>query len=136
MLVQLTSDLLSRLRAHAVAAAPHEACGLVAGHRRGAKLRLERYLPQRNRSRRAAAFAIDPQDIAGAVAALHESRQVLLAVYHSHCGHAAVPSAADRRGAWPELLQLICPVYGGAVGALRAWSPELDWASVPLTTSA
>lgn len=136
MHVHLTDALQAHLLGHARSAAPFEACGLVGGRQRGATICLDRYRPQINRSPRAATFAIDPRDIARACAELHAEQRQLLAVFHSHCNRAAVPSAADRAGAWPELLQLLCAVYGDAAGAVRAWSPSLDWAAVPVTISA
>jgi proteasome lid subunit RPN8/RPN11 len=120
------------LRTQAAAAYPREACGLLGGVRAPGELRLDRYLPQANAAIETDRFAIEPLAILRAGAALRASGRELLAVFHSHPDRSPTPSAADRRGAWASLLQIIGPVHRGAAGWPCAWSPADGWIRVPL----
>ena len=83
-MIQLSSEILAKIRAHAEAAAPHECCGLlVDGH----------YWPCRNRSVLPHQFDLAPEDWAAA-----EDTGTIQAVVHSHVDQSAEPSQADLLG--------------------------------------
>lgn len=66
-------------------------------------------------------FEADP---AGLVVALRAGRRdglEPLALWHSHPGRPARPSAADRRGGWAGLPQVLVGLRGRRVVELRCW---------------
>ena len=91
--VEITTHALAAMRAHAAAALPHEACGLLLGE------------SGRITDARAAAnvhpsphthFEIDPQALIDAHRAARAGGPQVLGYYHSHPHGPAVPSATDR----------------------------------------
>lgn len=108
---------LGRIRAHAAAAWPREACGILGGP---APDRLTRALPLPNRAAGGRAFRGDPIAFSRAEAALRAEGLRHLGFYHSHPATPAVPSGADRATAWPGL-HLIAAVGAEGVTDLRAW---------------
>jgi proteasome lid subunit RPN8/RPN11 len=71
-------------------------------------------------------FIIDPAE---QLAAMKQSRAVgqeIVGVYHSHPDHPAIPSATDRRMAWPEYVYWITMVAQGQAIAHRCWQLQTD----------
>lgn len=94
-------------------ALPHEACGLLLG-RRGVALALAplpNAHPDPTRH-----FALGALPLLRALKAARAGGWQVLAVYHSHPGACARPSAADRAGAAPGTVGVIVAAEG-----LRAW---------------
>ena len=131
---------------HATAAAPDEACGLLAGRSDAISLAL----PVKNiASAPASQFQLDPQEQLRALKAIDAKGFTLQGVYHSHPNSAPIPSDEDIRGAIEEsLLQLIVSLQGdkpqlklwriseGAVTPLELiydteWTPRDDGALTP-----
>lgn len=130
--VRIAAAVALQLRAHAAAAYPCEACGLLGGTRLARGVHLDVYLPQNNRAAQRHRFALDPLAILHADARLRASGRALLGVFHSHPDRSATPSAADRAGAWGSLVQVITPVLRGEPRDPRAWSAGGIWAPLPL----
>ena len=96
MVLELSSEVVERLLAQAVAAHPHECCGLLLGMdglvsevRPCANVHLD---PARR-------FEIDPQALVDAHRAARAGGPPVLGYYHSHPSGPPEPSATDRENA-------------------------------------
>ncbi len=123
----LVSDLArAAIEAHAVAAYPDEACGLLVGARwRVDAWRIEDAIPCANcasSSERGHSFVLDPHALIAARRSLRDTDEVL-GFFHSHPNQRPVPSASDERymRLWPHTLWLIVGVKGGVPGDTRGW---------------
>ena len=119
-MLELPADLAARLAAWSRAAGPEEACGVLVG----AGTRVERVLCGRNVApHRRTGFELDPADHLAACRDAREAGLDVLAYWHSHPHGPAVPSAADRAGAWPGQVQVIVGLGDDSEGGVetRAW---------------
>lgn len=119
----LPASLAAEIMAHARAALPHEACGLLAGSR--AEGRATDFHPARNEHASPLRYSVDPEDLVRITFAIEDSGAELVAIVHSHVGSPAVPSPTDIRDSrYPDTLQLVAsladPDAPPAV-TLRAW---------------
>ncbi len=114
MILWLTHDQARAVAAHARGAAPHEACGLIAG----AGGRAVRVIPIPNAAadpRRQ--YDMEPAAFVRAMFAIQRDRLQLIGIYHSHPHTDPVPSPADiDRAAYPDAAHLIV--------SLRAQQPQ------------
>jgi proteasome lid subunit RPN8/RPN11 len=134
MHVRLDQGLERQLAAHAAAAAPREACGLLAGRRAGGGWHVHALVPLCNRSRRPDAFAIDACDYARADRAARLSGAAIAGVFHSHPRGPARPSPRDLAMAWTEHVQLIVG-HSPAGPRLAAFAHDgATWVPVPVET--
>jgi [CysO sulfur-carrier protein]-S-L-cysteine hydrolase len=81
--------------AHALAEAPNECCGLVAGRIDGDVGVVEKYLPLVNERASPTAYRSEPKSILAASREIDRHGWVELAVCHSHPTSAALPSRTD-----------------------------------------
>lgn len=96
MHVEVTSEALEQMRAHAAAAHPHEACGILLGEGE----RITAALPAANvHPSPATHFEIDPQTLIDAHRAARAGGPEVVGYYHSHPTGPAAPSATDRASA-------------------------------------
>jgi proteasome lid subunit RPN8/RPN11 len=123
------------LRRWSVEAYPAEACGLlvgrqVAGGGEVTRATLARNLRAHERGDR---YEVDPADHLAAWEVAEAEGLEVLGAWHSHPGHAAVPSATDRSDAHAGLVYVIVEVRAGRSGELRAWRLQGDaFAELPL----
>lgn len=110
--MDLTTDLLPEIAAHAARDYPREACGLVVVVRGRA-----RYLPCRNIAESHEHFVIDPADFAAA-----EDAGTVALVVHSHPDAAPEPSQADRVGCEQSGLPWL--IIGWPSGAVMQCQPS------------
>lgn len=97
MTVRISSEAAAAIRAEAVAAHPHECCGLLLGAVADA---IDRAVPARNvAADPASTFEIDPAALIAAERAARGGGPMLLGYYHSHPNGRAEPSARDRADA-------------------------------------
>lgn len=96
MQVHVTSKALDQMRAHAAAAHPHEACGLLLGE---AGRIIEARAARNVHPAPATRFEIDPQALIDAHRAARSGGLQVIGYYHSHPQGEAVPSATDRAAA-------------------------------------
>ncbi|MBW3612736.1 MAG: M67 family metallopeptidase [Chloroflexi bacterium] len=119
----LPGSVAAEIMAHARAALPHEACGLLAGSRSDG--RATEFHPARNEHSSALRYSVDPDDLVRIVFTIEGAGADLLAIVHSHVGSSAVPSATDVREArYPDALQVIASLAdpdAAPVLRLRAW---------------
>lgn len=108
---------------HALRGSPQEVCGLLLGRpsTRGAVVRCVYPARNLNEDRPHERFELHPGDLVAAEEAARAADQEVLGVYHSHPGHAAVPSEADRHGAWSGWSYAILSVLAGEVREVRSW---------------
>ena len=127
----------------AVAARPHECCGLLVG-RPGAEAPpvVARSAPRRTRTLGApgAAFEIDPQLRLSLMRSLRGSREAIIGHYHSHPRTTAEPSARDLSRVYePDLVWLIIGLGSGSGPDLRAWRYDQEaagFAPLPIASAA
>lgn len=102
---------------------PDECCGFLFGTENGDERLLTDILVVHNakggdKRRR---FEIAPKDYLRAERYADEKGLTLLAVYHSHPNHPAIPSEHDRVAAQPYFSYLIVSVLDGRIAHVRSW---------------
>jgi desampylase len=115
MRIEVTSEALAAMRAHAAAALPHEACGILLGE--GRRITEARAAANIHPSP-ATHFEIDPQALIDAHrAARAGGGPQVIGYYHSHPRGPAEPSATDRASASSD----------GTVWAILAGTDATFW---------
>ncbi len=94
--IEVTSLALAAMRAHAAAARPHEACGILLGE--GRRITAAREAANVHPAP-ATHFEIDPQALIDAHRAARSGGAQVVGYYHSHPAGPATPSATDRASA-------------------------------------
>lgn len=121
---RLPRNVADAILAHARAAVPNEACGLIVGSGhladRGAA---QRYVPCRNAAAVPARYVVHRDDLLAVLAELDRTGGELWGVVHSHVRSAAVPSVTDvAEAAWPAAVYVLASLADpAAVLPLRAW---------------
>lgn len=141
-MILLPEPLRQALIEAAVAAQPHECCGLLVGRAiEGGAALISRIAPSRNVTKEAPAssFEIDPQVRFSLMRTLRGSGEAIIGHYHSHPLATARPSARDLSRVYePELLWLIIGLAGGCGRAeIRAWRYDprtADFAPLPIAS--
>lgn len=117
--VDLPRSIWWQMLDQALAEAPYEACGLIAGDAAGRALR---YHPTRNAAGRLDWFEPDPLELLRLTMAFEEKGETLWGIYHSHPRSPARPSASDIEGAaYPESLYLIGSLHVPERPEIRAF---------------
>ncbi|MBU7579603.1 MAG: Mov34/MPN/PAD-1 family protein [Porphyrobacter sp.] len=112
--LEVSANVLAAMRAHAAAALPREACGLLLGERR----RITEARPVTNvHPAPHTHFEIDPQALIDAHRAARSGGLAVIGYYHSHPKGAAAPSATDRA----------CAAGDGRVWAIIAGDDITFW---------
>lgn len=106
---------------HCRAELPLEGCGLLLGDRDGSAAHVLEIRPAHNVLASATCYEIAPEIVLAADRAARAANRVLLGAWHSHPGGRAVPSARDRREAWPDWCYLIVGLAEPQMPELRAW---------------
>lgn len=114
MRIEVTSEALGAMRAHAAAALPHEACGILLGE--GGRITEARAAANVHPSP-TTHFEIDPQALIDAHRAARAGGLVVIGYYHSHPHGPAAPSATDRA----------CASGDGKVWAILAGNDARFW---------
>lgn len=127
--VALSSEIRDGIVAHARAAVPNEACGIVIGDRPAAAGgRALRWVPLRNPFASPFRYSIDPDDLLRLTIEIDDADEVFWAIVHSHVASPARPSPTDlRESHYPDALYLLVSLHHAeadlATGAasVRAW---------------
>lgn len=99
----LSPGVLEQIIEYAKTAYPNEACGLLVG-----RTVADRFIQMTNISSSAAAYEMDPTELARSLRHLRETGESLIAIFHSHPHGPAEPSQKDIRQAYyPEAAHLI-----------------------------
>ncbi len=110
------------MRELAVAAWPHEACGLLVRTGPGGAGATVRAIACRNEAAEPAqGYLIDPEAFLRAEHAARVRGGAVVGVWHSHPHGDPTPSLRDRRESWPGWSYLIMGVTRTQVTAPRAW---------------
>ncbi|HWQ77591.1 MAG TPA: M67 family metallopeptidase [Anaerovoracaceae bacterium] len=115
MTVKLRQADYDAIVAHAQAVLPNEACGLVAGTRKGEIKIVEKVYPLTNPDQSPEHFSIDPKEQLAAIKEMRAIGLVPLGNFHSHPATPARPSQEDIRLAYdPKAVYLILSLAGEA----------------------
>ena len=127
--VRISREIRDALVAHARAAVPNEACGVVVGDRPAADGGVAtRWVPLRNPLTSPYRYAIDPDDLLRLTIETDDADEVFWAIVHSHVSSPARPSPTDlRESHYPDALYLLVslapseadPTTGAE--SVRAW---------------
>jgi proteasome lid subunit RPN8/RPN11 len=106
---ELPGSMRSALVAHARAAYPDEACGLIVGDAPAADGgRAVRFEPTRNKAASPYRYEIDPDDLLRLTIATDDADEVFWGIVHSHTHTPAVPSPTDiGLASYPEALYVL-----------------------------
>lgn len=131
--LQIPADLVDAMLAHCRREAPHECCGLLGGVPPSA---LSLY-PLRNIEASPVRYLADPQELIDAVVALRNRGHEIVAIYHSHPHHAAIPSRTDlAENHYGDVPRIIVSLLDDPPD-VRIWQlepdryQELPWRRVP-----
>jgi proteasome lid subunit RPN8/RPN11 len=116
-MVAISAEQVAAIRAHAEAAYPAEACGLLIGAEEGrGRLRVSAVRPSVNVAveARERSFEIDPALLLCLQRELRGGPNAVIGLYHSHPDQPAQPSASDLAMAWQDrYVWLIVSVAAG-----------------------
>lgn len=117
--LRLTSSLIEKMLAHAAAHYPEEACGLLGGRDGQATL----FIPVENDLHSSVAYKMEPRQHVQAMYALDAAGLEIVAIYHSHPGGPARPSATDVVEAnYPDSTQIIISLADRMRPEVRAYT--------------
>ena len=127
--VRLPAAMTDLIVAHARAAVPNEACGIIVGDRPAADGGVaRRWVPLRNAFASPARYAIDPDDLLRLTIETDDADEAFWAIVHSHVASPARPSPTDvRESHYPDALYILVSLAPAASAAatgrpgLRAW---------------
>lgn len=128
-------QVAERIRDAARRAAPHEACGVLGGHRHGDHVAVECWIELGPEHPAVDAFSVDPAAFARAEAELRADGVSWVGFVHSHPGGAACPSVRDLEQLWRGCLHLV--VGGRALRDIGAFwlqdsgATKLQWEESP-----
>lgn len=109
--------------AHARAALPNEACGLLSGS--AADGLVTTFHPARNVEASPLRYNVHPEDLVRITFAIDDADEDLVGIFHSHTRSPAVPSPTDRRAAmYPDAIYLLASLADAEASpeaTLRAW---------------
>ncbi len=131
MIVRLSGGLEERIRRHAAASYPNEACGLLSGVRDGGGISVTGVHESENVTERdpRTGFEIDPKlrfDLMRELEARTDGTEII-GHYHSHPEHPARPSSTDLAMTYEtDFVWLICGVTADGNTELNAFKPLED----------
>jgi [CysO sulfur-carrier protein]-S-L-cysteine hydrolase len=135
--LEIPADILAAMLDHCLAEKPLECCGILGG----LPPRVSSIHPLRNTEASPVRYNADPRDLIDAVVALRARGAEILAIYHSHPHHVAIPSQTDlRENHYGDLPRIIVSLVGAEpdvrVWRLRADSyDELTWLRLATSSS-
>ena len=127
--VSVPERMRGAIVAHALAAAPNEACGIIVGERPAADGGIAtRWVPLRNPLASPYRYAIDPADLLRLTIETDDADEVFWAIVHSHVASPARPSPTDlRESHYPDSLYLLVSLDpneadpSAGAPSIRAW---------------
>lgn len=116
--MKLPKEFVDEMVAHAVADAPNECCGIIAG-KDGRAIKLYR---AKNSEASPYRYNVDPKDLLQIFHECEDNDWTFLAIYHSHTASEAYPSPTDVRLAfWPEAAYVLISLADAARPVVRAF---------------
>ncbi len=107
--IEIPADIYDLMVGHALSGSPLEVCGILAG--RGN--RVERIYRGKNVDASAVSYELDPRQQLEIDKQLKKDGREMLAIYHSHPGGPACPSAKDVSLAFWDTVYIIIGLAGG-----------------------
>jgi len=133
-MLEVCSDHVQTIQAHAESVYPQECCGLLLGQLDQDRKVLVEVWPSENgwNNETASLFGIPGSTIARhytiAPEALLNAQRYgrdrglsVIGIYHSHPDHSAMPSKLDQDFAWPQYSYMIVSVHNGKFQDLQSW---------------
>jgi proteasome lid subunit RPN8/RPN11 len=118
MALRLPKSFLDEMVAHALAEAPNECCGIVAG----ADGQAAKLFRCRNAEESPYRYQVDPNDLFRVYRECEQKGWDFLAIYHSHTFSDAYPSPTDVRLAfWPEAYYVLISLKDPQRPVVRAF---------------
>jgi len=99
-MIEIPTDIRSRMVEQAFAELPNEACGLLAGRNGSGDPAVERFYPMTNADRSPMNYRLDPTEQLRIFDEIEESGWDLVGIFHSHTHTRAYPSPTDKRQAF------------------------------------
>jgi len=140
--MQMKSEHLETIAAHAQECYPQECCGVLLGkveenevivlevvrtenawNEEMAEQLEERGIGGKTRRER---YAIAPQTLIKLQKSARSRHLQIIGFYHSHPDHPAIPSECDRLLAWPDYHYIIVSVVQGQARAIKNWVLDPD----------
>jgi len=116
--LQLPQAFIDDMVGHALADAPNECCGIIAGED-GRAVRLFRAINSEASPYR---YSVDSNDLFRIFRECDENDWSFLAIYHSHTASEAYPSPTDVRLAfWPEAFYILVSLQDSQTPVVRAF---------------
>lgn len=124
--LQLSAELLERIREHGRATYPEECCGVMLGRfdRVAGRTDVTRLVAEENQredQHRHNRYLITPQSVLRADREARAEGLSIVGYYHSHPDHPSRPSDFDRDHAWPDQSYLIVAVALGEPASAQSW---------------
>jgi proteasome lid subunit RPN8/RPN11 len=122
--LEITAELLGRIRAHGEEVYPEEGAGFLLGARDDDRYRVADIMPLpnvREEAARRTRYLISPEDTIRAEEEADRRGLSAIGVFHSHPDHPAQPSEFDREWALPWFAYIITSVERGRAVESRAW---------------
>ena len=124
--LQLSAELLGRIREHGRVTYPEECCGVMLGRfdRAAGRTDVARLVAEENQredQHRHNRYLISPQSVLRADREARAEGLDIVGYYHSHPDHPSRPSDFDRDHAWPDQSYLIVAVEGGEPASTQSW---------------
>ncbi len=117
-MLQLETEFIDEMVAHARQEAPKECCGIIAGVD-GRAVKLFRAA---NAEASPYRYSVDPKDLFRIYRECEEQGWEFLAIYHSHTASEAYPSPTDvRLATWPEAYYVLVSLMDAANPVVRAF---------------
>ena len=125
-MLNISEELLSQIRVHALRDYPNECCGALLGRMSEVGRDVVDLLPLTNRRSDSLRnrFILTPEDFLEAEQRAAAQKLEVLGWYHSHPDHPARPSDYDREHAWPWYSYLIVAVTAHAANEITSWQLE------------
>lgn len=123
MIVDISKELLQRIKTSVQAGYPYETCGLLIGEQARAGIRVQDVIqaPNLNQERPQARYELDPKALLTADRVAQDRGLEIVGIWHSHPDHPACPSETDRAAAWEGWSYMIVSVTPHGVTEIRSW---------------
>jgi proteasome lid subunit RPN8/RPN11 len=127
-MIQISPELLHKIKIHGEKSYNEECCGALLGKFNDTEFTIYDLIEfinekEENREKR---FLISPAQYRSAEITAMQKNMELLGFYHSHPDHPAVPSQFDTDHALPWFIYIIVAVNKGKAGNLSAWILKED----------
>lgn len=122
--VEITTELLRRIKAHGETTYPEEGAGFLLGAKEGDLYRVVDVVPLpnvREEEARHTRYLISPEETIRVEEEAERRGLYVIGVFHSHPDHPVQPSEFDREWALPWFVYIITRVERGHAIESRAW---------------